>query len=241
MFLKKINKLKKDTLLYKIYRYLKIKPHKSFAYFGEEILINKIFSETPNGFYVDVGAHHPKNGSLTFFLYKKGWHGINFDITEKNIDFLKSIRKRDHSYKVAISDANKQLNSYIFDEGSQLSSLEKDFAKKWSNILQIPYKKVSIQSKTLNKIFEDIQLTKIDYLNIDVEQHEYKVLKGIDLKVFRPKLITCEIHEKKIERILKSNSYKYLTKNKYIFISHYHITSFFVSEEFFKKCRFLNV
>ena len=69
-------------------------------------------------------------------------------------------------------------------------------------------------------------------LNIDVEGHEIDVLKGINFKHIRPKIITIEIHVEKTEQIFKTEIYKLLKKNNYELISQYYQTSFFKSNEF---------
>ena len=48
--------------------------------FGEDVVIKKIFDhKKKNGFYVDLGAHHPFLHSNTAFFWLKGWNGINVD------------------------------------------------------------------------------------------------------------------------------------------------------------------
>ena len=51
-------------------------------------LLIEFFKNIDLGFYVDVGALNPRVGSLTYQLYKKGWSGINIDLTEENIKLL---------------------------------------------------------------------------------------------------------------------------------------------------------
>ena len=91
---------------------------------GEDVLLNKIFKKKI-GFYVDVGAPYPINGSNTYHLYKKGWKGINFDLMENNIKLFKFFRPRDISLNIAISSKKGFVNSYIFDSGSGLNTVEK--------------------------------------------------------------------------------------------------------------------
>ena len=45
----------------------------SFAQFGEDMRINKIFKNISNGNYVDLGSFHPIHFSNTFLLYLRGW------------------------------------------------------------------------------------------------------------------------------------------------------------------------
>jgi len=49
---------------------------KSYSQEGEDMILRRIFERQSTGFYVDVGAHHPKRFSNTYFFYKKGWSGI---------------------------------------------------------------------------------------------------------------------------------------------------------------------
>ena len=59
-----------------------------FGEFGEDILINRFFRKKNDGFYVDIGCYHPIKGSLTYYLYKKGWRGFAVDIDKYKTDFL---------------------------------------------------------------------------------------------------------------------------------------------------------
>ena len=65
-----------------------------------------------------------------------------------------------------------------------------------------------------------------------MEGHEIDVLKGLNLKMFKPQVITIEIHSKKTEDIFNSEVYKYLKKNGYDIFSQYYMTSFFKIKNF---------
>ena len=224
----------KNLFFYQIYRYVKYKLSffKSYGATGEDVLLNKIFKDN-TGFYIDVGALHPINGSLTHHLYKKGWTGINFDIDEKNIKFFKIFRRRDSSFRMAISSSKGEINSYIFSSGSGLNTLEKSWADKWSKLIGQDYFIHKLNKTTLTNVVRKFKIqNKIDLLNIDVEGHEIEVLNGSNFKLFRPKIITIEIHVKKTEDIFKTRIFKILHKNKYELISHYYHTCFFKAVEF---------
>ena len=224
----------KNLFFYHIYRFIKYKFSffKSYGATGEDVLLNKIFKDK-KGFYIDVGALHPINGSLTHNLYKRGWTGLNFDIDEGNIKFFKIFRKRDASFRMAISSSKGEVDSYIFSSGSGLNTLEKSWADKWSKLLGKDYFIKKLTKTTLTSVVKKFKIQKkIDLLNIDVEGHEVEVLNGSDFKLFRPKIITIEIHVKKTEDILKTKVFKILQKNKYELISHYYHTCFFKAVEF---------
>lgn len=54
-------------------------PALSFSEMGEDILISEL--EARQGYYVDVGAHHPFRFSVTARLAAAGWTGACFDVT----------------------------------------------------------------------------------------------------------------------------------------------------------------
>ena len=223
----------KNLFFYHIYRYFKyqFRYFKAFGATGEDVLLNKIF-KNKKGFYIDVGALHPVNGSLTYHLYKRGWNGLNFDIVEKNIRLFKFFRRRDHSLRVAISSNSGFTKSYIFSSGSGLNTLEKSWADKWSKSIG-RYKIEKLKKAKLSDVIKNLNIKRnIELLNIDVEGHESKVLQGINFDLLRPKIITVEIHVEKTKDILKTKTYKILQKNKYDLISHYYHTSFFKAREF---------
>ncbi len=224
----------KNTLIYKFYRYLKYKINffASYGATGEDVLLRKIF-KNKIGFYVDVGALHPINGSNTYHLYKKGWKGINFDLMIDNIKLFKIFRPRDISINVAVSSKPGFVNSYIFDKGSGLNTLEKNWAEKWKKIINKNYLTIKIKKEKLNTLLKKYNCpNNFDLLNIDVEGHEIEVIKGLDFRIYKPKIITIEIHAKKTEDIFKSNVYKFLKKKNYELISQYYQTSFFKIKNF---------
>ena len=227
----------KNLFFYHIYRYFKYKINyfRSYGATGEDVLINKIF-KNKIGLYIDIGALHPINGSLTYNLYNKGWRGFNFDIVEKNIKLFNFFRKRDKSINIALSSKSGFINSYIFDSGSGLNTLEQKWADKWSGILNKKYKIHKIKKTSLNQAIKKYKIPKnIELLNIDVEGHEIDVLKGINFKLFRPKIITIEIHVGSTEEIFITQFYKTLKKANYKLISQYYHTSFFKADEFLIK------
>tara|TARA_B100000989_G_scaffold39370_1_gene24953 strand:+ start:1274 stop:2014 length:741 start_codon:yes stop_codon:yes gene_type:complete len=245
MFKRLKEKYIKNTLTYKSYRIKKFKPFVSYSSFGEEILVNRIFKDKKDGFFVDVGAFNPVVGSLTKILYDKGWKGINLDFSETNINLFKIFRKRDISIKTGVSDKNAVKKSFTFDPSSGTNTLNEEYAKGWSKKFYKNYKIENVRCRTLNTILKENNISRnFDYLNIDVEAHDYEVLQGINLDLFKPRLITCEIigNLKKIsknntemyftttEELIDSKINKYLKKYKYKLVSQYYLTAFFIKD-----------
>ena len=220
----------KTSLIYYIYRYFKYK-FKSFTSYGgsgEDIFISKFFRDLNKGFYVDVGALHPINGSLTYLLYQRGWNGINIDMMQENLKLFNIFRKRDVNLDIAVSSSKGSINAYLFEVGSGVNTNQLKLAKKWKNKINKNFTKRIVKKNTLNNILKNYRvITDFDFLNIDVEGHEFDVLKGLNLKIYRPKLISIEIHVLKTKEIFRTSVFKYLSKNNYELVSQYKQTSFF--------------
>lgn len=227
-------KLINNKLFYFFYKILKIyrnnNPSYHYGEFGEDIFINRIFKSIRSGKYVDVGCYHPYKGSLTVDLYKKGWSGINIDISKTSIDLFNLIRTRDTNLNIAVSNFDGDTNYYENSVINQQNSLIK------SNDSQ---KVVKIKCKKLNTILEENNLNKFEYLNIDVEGNELNVVKGLDLAKYTPNLITIENNNLLIEDYIKSETYNLLKEMNYVFIGKSGVTNFFLIKKLSQN--FLNL
>ena len=189
---------------------------KTYSLFGEDLAALKFFKNEKKGFYVDIGCYHPTHINNTYLLYKKGWNGINIDVSQFSIDLFKFMRPDDLNYKCAVSETKKKVNLYYQKEHSQLISINKLTAKKF---IKGRLKKKIINSFSLEEIlswgkYKDYE---IDFLDVDVEGADLQVLKGLNFSKRKPKLICVEIHQKNFK---KHKIYRFLIKKKYKLIWH---------------------
>ena len=96
-------------------------------------------------------------------------------------------------------------------------------------------KKITIECRSLNSILEQNKFQNFEYLNIDVEGSEEKVIEGIDLIKFRPILITIENNNLHIKDYMNSKTYNILVKYDYIFIGKTGVTNFFLINQHAKN------
>ena len=208
--LKKI--LKKLHIIHNIYIKHKFFIKKnSYAMDNEDIAVLDYFKDKKNGFYVDVGCYHPIHRSNTHLLHKQNWCGINIDTSEFSIDLFDFIRPKDLNYNFAISNKKEMIKLFYQKKLSQLSTIEIDQAKK---VFQGNIKVKEIQAFTLDEILSRSKYknTKIDFLDIDVEGADLKVLEGLSFEIYKPELVCVEIHEKEIKQ---SKIYNFLVNKDY--------------------------
>ena len=169
----------------------------SYSQFGEDLIINNFFGNFV-GTYVDIGCYHPIKYSNTALLHKKGWSGTNIDLNKTSIDFFNACRKNDLNITACLSDKIEEVEVYMDSEFSALNSINKNNIKKFGlkNL-----KKKRVQTTLFNKLIKK----NFDFLNIDCEGNDLKILKTIDLKKFTPKIINIEVSKDNKKQI-----YEYL-------------------------------
>tara|TARA_B100000029_G_scaffold40876_1_gene38075 strand:+ start:1507 stop:2202 length:696 start_codon:yes stop_codon:yes gene_type:complete len=202
-------------LYYLFYRPKIFFPKRSYSLFGEDIFLNKYFKKKKKGFYIDVGCYHPLSGNNTYLLYKKGWKGMNFDISKLSIDLFNFYRKKDINIWCGISNKKGSKKIFYRKKINMLNTLNKDIAKKhFRNGFNIGIVKVNTLNYFLKKFYKASK--KIDLLKIDVEGEELKVLHSVDFKHYKPSLISIEIHNQK--SMYQDNSYYFKTNKIYKFL-----------------------
>jgi len=195
--------------LYKLYLYyyfirskLRTKK-KTYSQFGEDLIINNFFKNFV-GKYVDIGCYHPIKYNNTLLLYEKGWTGINIDLNQTSIDLFNVVRKNDLNILACLSDKEEEVVVYFDNKFSALNSI---YAKNLDKFGIKDFKKIKVKTKIFSNLVKD----NFDFLNIDCEGNDYKILRSIDLKKYNPKLICIEISSEEDKNFIFEylNTYTY--------------------------------
>ena len=212
----------------------------SYSFNAVDLIIDYMFKDKDIGTYVDVGAQHPISNNNTYLLFKRGWNGINIDLDRKNIDLFNISRPKDINLNYAISDKEGETDFYFYHESSPINTLNKK-VKEYQKAKISEIKKIN--TFTLNNVFKKINFDKnIDYLNIDVEGYEDKVLSGFDINKYKPSVVSVEYLDLKMKKLefknnnldnlLNSNIYKYFNDNNYYFVNWLHGDLIFIHKDF---------
>ena len=212
-----------------------------YSFSGVDTIIENIFRNKNDGFYIDIGCQHPIKNNNTYLLHSKGWKGINIDLDPDNINLFNISRPNDDNINIAVSNKVGVADLYFYHKKSPINTIDKktsDYQKaKVSDIKKV-------KTDTLNNIINNSKYDnmKFNLLSIDVEGHELQVLKGFDFNKYKPDVIVVEfldLSSKKlevknlnIENLFKTELYQYLTTKNYILVNYIYSDLIFINKEF---------
>lgn len=183
----------------------------SFSQEGEDIILDNLIGKDTL-FYVDIGALHPYRFSNTMRFYCRGCNGINVDATPGSMTKFNKWRKRDINIEAAITDnSGETLSYYMYKEGA-LNTFDKNRVDYLKTKGYESFDVREISTLSINDLLEKYlpEGQKIDFLDIDVEGFDEKLISSLDYSRFKPFYILTENFEidSPSNNILKRNGYK---------------------------------
>lgn len=191
---------------------------KYYSQFNQDRFIYEtIFKDKTNGFFVDIGASDPINGSNTMFFEELGWSGILVEPIKKDFENLVKLRKTP-AENVAIYNKSgvfkfllcggyiKVLSGLLHEQHPQhLKRIVNEFFAHGDS-MEI----IQVQTITLEELLKKYNRTEIDYLSVDTEGSEYSILSNIDFEKIYIKCISVEnnYNDNKIEDLLRSKNFE---------------------------------
>lgn len=199
----------------------------TFSQDAEDTYLQILFANKEKGDYVDIGANHPLHYSNTRWAYQKGWSGINIEPDEQCYELLKCMRTRDINLQVGISQVDEDKDYYVFQE-SALNTFDKQEAENVAALKSYGnYQIIKRQCRRLETVFDEYQIQKIDFMDIDVEGMEMTVLQSINWEKVDINVILVEQKNMSIEDVMSSEIYQFLKDKGYIVMNKYRRTVFY--------------
>jgi FkbM family methyltransferase len=171
--------------------------NRSYSQCGEDLLVQYIFNlrgiQKPS--YIDIGANHPYFLSNTALFYEKGSRGINIEANPQLAENFKTHRPGDINLNIGIDSIEGELDFYIMEDNtlSTFSKDECDFLLSNGNVL-IESRKVRLTT-IANVLEKHLENRFPDFMSIDVEGMDMKILQSIDFDKSFPKIICVEAAE----------------------------------------------
>jgi FkbM family methyltransferase len=195
----------------------------SYAQNGEDIVLWRAFRQQPRGFYIDVGANHPVDDSVTKLFYDQGWRGINIEPQPHLHEILVAQRPRDVNLNLGVSAAPGSLELHEIVQTDGLSTFSIEMIDRYRREgREIVTRQIPVM--TLAQVYVDHDVQDVDFLKIDVEGYEAEVLQGTDFDTVRPRVLV-------IERTFPERWQDLVAKAGYTHVQFDGINDFFVRNE----------
>lgn len=206
-------------------KYLPKYARASYSQEGEDIILDRFLESQHRGFYVDVGAHHPKRFSNTYRLYCRGWRGLNIDAIPGCMSEFRRIRPRDLNVEAAVGSFPRELTFYVFNEPA-LNTFDTELAKERNHGRWKIVRQIKLVTRPLRDLLDEHLPpgTTIDVLTVDVEGLDYEVLESSDWERYRPTFVlaecfgavtTPEASDHPVSRLLFEKGYCIVAKTMY--------------------------
>ena len=188
--------MENDTMKY---RYL------NTTSWNDRWIVEHVFNEKRDGFFVEVGANDGVSYSPTYILEKfLDWSGV---LIEPNPIFfsdpsIQKMRSASKCYNLGVSKQDEQLE-FVHIHGhkngySGFPSINKWGEEQWRQRIQAvldtqEHNTVTVECRTLDSILRDADAPKvIDYLSLDIEGAEEAALINFPFDEFKFKAVSLE-------------------------------------------------
>lgn len=177
-----------------------------------EDLVLMYFLEKSEGFYIDIGAHHPNRFSVTRQLYAKGWSGINVDANPNLRKSFEDWRPRDTFLNLAVGSQDEYVFT-IFSE-SAMSTTNLAWKEKFIRGGVEVIEEISVPGITMKDLFDLTPSNKeLDLVNLDIEGGDVEAISSLRINNQLPKKMPtwflCETPSS-VSKALESESVKLL-------------------------------
>jgi FkbM family methyltransferase len=159
----------------------------SYAQNGEDVVLERVFAEVKEGFYIDVGASDPLEDSVTNHFYERGWRGVNIEPDPHEFKRLAAARERDINLEAVVGSGVGPLSFYPSSVRGH-GTVDAGRASKSGETTNLKVPQISLAA-----IFaEHAPRGGVDFLKIDVEGVEADVIASGDWKRDRPRVVVVE-------------------------------------------------
>lgn len=189
----------KFKLRYPHTKYFFNKERRFYSQANQDYIVYENFFKNynePNKFFCDIGGNHPVNlnNTIYFETYRGGeWSGIAFEPLPEMAKLWKETRKA-KLFPFALSDKQGQKTFVAIRNKTGWEDMLSYVKNDEKDIKFDDYEKNEVVVDV--KVFKDIaieeNISRIDYLSLDVEGHELNVLQGIDFNYTTINVMTIE-------------------------------------------------
>ena len=164
----------------------------SASQISQDLLVLYFTELKKNGFFVEIGAANGFYLSNTLTLENFGWKGIIAEPLPRWHEKIKR-RKCQVDLRCIYDKSNSKLIFEDVLDYPELSGVMEDLEQDNNASLRKNTQKFEVDTISLNDLLEEYRApNKIDYISVDTEGSEYKILKNFNFKKYDVEIFTVE-------------------------------------------------
>lgn len=168
-------------------------------YLQDLFVYEHFFTDFRGGTFLDIGAHDGVSLNNTLFFERHmGWKGL---CIEPNPDVFEHLQKnRDSCLQVALSNKEELVEfTKIKGYAQTLSGITREYHEKYPARIDEEVEHfgglketIQLKTKTLTTVLVENGYEVINFMSIDTEGSELKILEGLDFNRFKVQVIAME-------------------------------------------------
>jgi FkbM family methyltransferase len=207
-------------------------PFISYAQNREDVVLWRALGHIPNGRYVEVGANHPVDDSVTKAFYDRGWSGITVEPMHDLAESHRTERPRDTMVEAVVTD--RDVESIVLHEivGTGLSTI----------VDSVGLQHADGGIRVVDRVVPAVRLSEVldenggpgqevHFMLVDTEGSERAVLASVDLGTFRPWVLVIESTAPNSTRQTHEEWEPILSEAGYVFCLFDGLSRFYVAKE----------
>jgi FkbM family methyltransferase len=170
----------------------------SYAQAGEDMIVRNIFENlnVHDITYLDIGANDPILLSNTYYFYRRGYRGVLVEPNAALCEKLRAVRPKDTTLEAGIGTGKATMADFYLLSEPAWSTFDKAEAEER---VRDSGGKVTIKEVRrmplldVNAVMaEHFAGAAPDFLSVDAEGWDLRILRSIDYRRLRPKVICAE-------------------------------------------------
>jgi FkbM family methyltransferase len=173
-------------------------------------VVDRLFNRRRGGYFVEVGGGDGRTHSNTYVLERDyNWTGV---VIEANPYYIPALRRYRtcHCVQCCVDSQEAEIEFFQFGFVGGIVASDTDNAphKRGMVLERHRHQLTRMQTASLQQVLESVGAPAvIDYLSIDVEGAEHRVLESVDFDRFRFEALTIERPTAKVHRLLRQAGY----------------------------------
>ncbi len=163
----------------------------SYAQNREDVVLWRALHDVEGGTYVEVGAHHATELSVSKAFYDRGWSGLCIEAMPQLAEEFAAARPRDTVVQAAVLDTDADTVVLHAVEGTGLSTVVDEVGAEHGEHGWVVHD-VEVPARRLDDLLDEHVEGEVHWLLVDTEGAEPSVLASVDLRRWRPWVLVVE-------------------------------------------------